>query len=275
MKLFIACLLALPLFASALTNSTPALETEFDSVVSVNSDQLSDGQRFPGYCNATMIHPRVLISAAHCWASTYQLRDQRLNYQFGQYIYKTQPDGKQKRIGYATKLKGTAKVQFYFTRSLTQQLNSNRQGHIDPNNDIAIAVLSEPIAGADIFGLTEVISKSEHLGIQSRLTQYWPTVVSINYTTEMSTDTRKKMTLNQASANGGHYTSNSSSRVEEGDSGAPLIVRIGKSWKVAGVVKGRAETIFSNWDVYTMADNKLCDIASQITDPEIKKAICK
>lgn len=275
MKLLIASLLALPLFASALTNSTPALEAEFGSIISINSEQLSEGQKFPGYCVGTFIHPRVIISAAHCWASTYQIRSSDINYQFGEYIYKTQPDGKQKRIGYATKLKGTTKARFYFTRNLTQQLNSNRQGQINPNEDIAIAVLNEPIAGAEVFGFTEVVSQSENNGIKNNILGYWPSVISVNYMTEMSTDTRRKITLNQLENNGGHYTSKSSSRVEEGDSGAPLLARIGKSWKVAGVVKGRAETIFSNWDVYTMTDNKLCDIAAQITDPEIKKAICK
>ena len=97
------------------------------------------------------------------------------------------------------------------------------------------------------------------------MTQYIHSVVTINFFEQMSTDTKRIATLDQLTFKSSHYfTSKSIARVQAGDSGGPLFTRVGPNWKIVGVVKGKASTFFSNWDVYAATDSNLCEIGEGV-----------
>ncbi len=105
---------------------------------------------------------------------------------------------------------------------------------------------------------------------------YAPKIVTINFWVESSSDTKRSASLdNLKYSAAGFFTSVATSRVEEGDSGAPLLVSINGEWKLAGVVKGRGQSIFGNWDAMTAADSKLCSIATQTKSVELQSLLCQ
>ncbi len=263
--------------AKALTNSLPAVSDEFTPMVQI-SPYVKDGNggSFQGFCNATFIHPQALITAAHCLADAYQLRMLKMKIQFGKYKYVTKPDGTVKRIGYGlTQTIEPNAQQFLFSAGLKRRLDSGSQVNISPAEDLAFIILPEPVEMPDGIPVAKTASQQELRGLFNSLTSYQPTVLTVNFLAEISTsDTKRSAVLNNMSASTGSWTSNSRSRVEEGDSGASLMARIGKEWKIVGVVKGHAQTVFSEWDVFSAADNKVCEMSQMISNPEIKAALC-
>lgn len=261
----------------ALTPSSPALDPHWDSVVHIKTEARDQqNSEAPSYCNATLLSPRILITAAHCLSHAEVLKSRFIEVEVGAYKYVTRPDGQTVRIGYVKKIRQTFRAQFFFTPELLRSLNSSGlKTKITPAHDIAIVLLESPLAVDSQFQFATVIPAGELNSIKSRLSQYHPTVVTVNYLTEMSTDTRRFADLNAIKWDTSrHYTSRSHSRVEEGDSGAPLFIQTGSQWKLIGVVKGRAETIFSSWDVFGTVDTNLCSIA-QMVPQEFKALICK
>ncbi len=263
--------------AMALTNSQPALSDEFMPMVIIRpyvKDQ--SGVPMQGFCNATFIHPQALVTAAHCLAEAYQMRKMNMTIQFGKYKYVTRPNGTVVRVGYATlQTIDPIAQQFLFTNSLKRRLDSGSQVNIAPEEDLAIIILPTPVAMPEPIPYAKTASQQELRGLYNSLISYQPTVLTVNFMAEIRTsDTKRSAVLNSLQASTGSWTSKSSSRVEEGDSGAALLARIGKEWKLVGVVKGHAQTVFSEWDVYSAADNKVCEMSQLVSNPEIQTALC-
>jgi hypothetical protein len=262
MKNFILAVLFLSTFsAQALTNSTFADEPDFGTVVLLKNEALDeDGNSAPGYCVGTVISANIIVTAAHCLAQAEALGKKETAIQFGYYKYIQKPSGERVRIGYKTSHEIIDRPQFKFLPSVTDKIR--RQGTkavIAPGEDIAHIVLSKAL---DLAALaikpTPVVQMSEWNGMKNILTQYVPTVVTVNPIAEITTnDTKRKATLNNLKVLGLNIESRSGSRVEMGDSGSPLFVRISNEWKLVAVTKGVAKGYFDNWDMFTVVPGTL------------------
>lgn len=264
----------------ALTNSQAALSDELRSLVWIQTDAKypDDGDIGPAYCNATFVHPQVLITAAHCLRDAHLLKSFSVDIEVGRYKYVTRPDGTTVRVGYARFLKEKKPAKFIFTRSLTSKINAQGfKTQIGPQEDMALIVLSTPMTLPPEVKLMTVATQAEMRSIVSNITAYKPTVVSVNPIAAASTtDTKRFAELNVIKWNAaGYFESTSTSRVEEGDSGSALLMKTGADWKLIGVVKGRGQTVWSNWDVMTGLDQKACDMGQQIGNAELQATVCK
>lgn len=262
--------------AFSLTFSNAAPDTYWNHVVQIKTEGVDrDGTEVPSYCNGTLLSPKLIVTAAHCLVHAEVLKSFTVQVEVGAYKFMTRPDGQLARIGYVTKLKKSLPAQFYFTSAVKRKIASAKlKTQPGPGEDIALIDLSENLQLESDFVFAQIISNKDFQGSKNIITQYKPTVLSINFIEEMSTDTKRSAELNQLTWNSARYfTSKSNSRVQAGDSGSPLFARIGASWKVIGVVKGLASTFFSDWDVYASVDSNLCEISLSLS-PENKALIC-
>ncbi len=132
----------------ALTNSVPELSPVFQSGVLIKTDALQpDGEETLSFCNATFVHPRVLVTAAHCLQGAYILKSFNTEISVGYYKYITRPDGKTVRIGWVDVVKATAAGKFYFVGNLASSFNTSGMNvKIKPEQDIALIVLDQPFS---------------------------------------------------------------------------------------------------------------------------------
>lgn len=282
MKVILSVSLFLNLFigfqAWALTNSTPAESADAESVIFFSSNQYDSESKeeMPGYCNGNLIADRVMVTAAHCVFMAEALKSPEIEVQVGEYRYVKNPAGETRRVGYVTVSKEKINAQFYFTTDLKRRLDA--QGvrlKVGPSEDLAVVVFDRPLKLKPNFQFGSVASQRHIASVTANAISYWATVVTINPFAEITTmDTKKQARLDKMELDSGSLESRSTSRVEAGDSGAPLLARLGPQWQQIGVTKGRAETFFSNWDVFSILDNKMCNIAEQIADPQIKLRLC-
>lgn len=261
----------------ALTNSVPADSAQFDSIVFIKSEAPnSQGDTTPGYCNATLLNEHVMITAAHCVVLAYLSNYTKMTIELGAYRYHTKPDGTRTRLGYGAKKSITQDVHIELTANLKSRLASRgEKTNIDPKDDIAILWWNNSIPEASTLTFPELLSKVEYQNLLKNLPAATFNVVSINPFAEVrTTNTRKIAGLNNFKWTFSNYLqSKSTSRVEEGDSGAPLFATTNGKIKLFGVVKGRASTVFDNWDVYTSANLPICQLSFNLP-AEYKKNFC-
>lgn len=252
--------------AFALTNSTPALSPDWTNVMQISSGAPdSKGDTTPGYCNATLINKNVLITAAHCVVLAYISGMKKIDIEVGQYKYITRKtDGKVVRIGYAQKYKLTKNVNVELPRTLTDKIaRRGEKASIAPTEDVALLWWNEETPEFADIAVSDIVTPIEHENLIKNITQTSLSIVTINPFSEMSLDTKRMATLNNYKWSGYVY-SKSVSRVEEGDSGAPLFAMINGKFKIFAVVKGKASTIFDNWDAYSAVGPHLCQIANTL-----------
>lgn len=270
----LGALFSAPLFA--LTNSTPALDADWTPVVQIRTEAPdSSGESIPGYCNATFIAKNIVVTAAHCVKLAYISKDNLINVQVGYYKHITRPDGQVVRVGYVPKSKFDRHVNIELPKSLTDKIASRgEKAQIGPEEDFAILWWNEATPEISDMNFATPVTLAEHTQITKNIKAYPLKVVSINLFSEMSTDTKRMADLNNFKWNNGYVHSKSTSRVEEGDSGAPLFVTINGAKKIFGVVKGKASTVFDNWDVYPAIHSHLCVLNKKMpTDMKIKTCL--
>lgn len=264
--------------AWALTNSAPAESPDFESDIQIRTEGLDPtGDRVPGYCNAALVSPQALVTAAHCVKDAIVLKDTSTQIILGEWRYATRPDGKVVRVGYALKVGETVAARFFVLPSLARKIASQGfKTQIGPDEDVAVILLPQPLALKEGFRFAQVITNRDFRGITGSATTYLPTVVTVNPMAEVKTNDIKRMArLSSFDWSSGHFESKSSSRVEEGDSGSPVYVRIGKEWFLAAVVKGKAKSFWSDWDVFTGLDARMCQLAAQIPDASVRALVCR
>lgn len=252
--------------AYALTNSTPALSDSWMNVVQIRSDAPdSQGNDAPAFCNATLIHKNVMITAAHCVKLAYISGMKKIDVEVGQYKYVTRrTDGQTVRIGYAPKFKFSKNVNIELPRELADKIQRRgEKATISPAEDVAIIWWPEETPELNEIAVSEIVSPLEHAAVLKNFATTPFTVLTINLFSEPSLDTKRMSTLNKVKWSG-YVHSKSTGRVEEGDSGAPLFASFDGKLKIFSVVKGRASTVFDNWDAYSAINPHLCSMAKTL-----------
>lgn len=251
--LFASFLLSAQSFA--LTNSQPAENKLFDAVTLIKLSALdNDGIPTAGYCNATIISNRQLITAAHCVSHAWILRDGNIEIQIGSYKYKQTPQG-DARIGYFnTATLKDAHASFEIPASVERKLVRDKyRATIDPNEDHALITLSQNLDLTTLKITPIAIATPAEKDILQRQANAQLLVVSVNPIAEIATiDTKRQALLARTSWSSGYIESRSYSRVEPLDSGAPLFANIQGEWKIIAVVKGSAKSFFGQWDVFSL-----------------------
>lgn len=246
--------------ALALSPSTPELSSAHDAVVSIRHyapDQ--NGDDAAAFCNGTLLADNVLVTAAHCLKDLYFHPELTLQIDVGAYRYVNRPTGERVRVGYATAQSFQTKVTVRFLPALMRKMGSQgKKVRISPNEDVAVAYLRIPLELPSEFPYAQVLPSSQQSSFVRNPLARAPRVTSINFIEEMSTDTKRSALLNDLKISSNHLVSKSTARVAPGDSGSPVFVTQNGVLQLVAVVKGRAETVFSNWDVYTLTHSLLC-----------------
>lgn len=250
----------------ALTNSTVAESPEFTNVLQIRSDAPdASGESIPGFCNATLINQHAMVTAAHCIKLAYISGQKKIGIQVGNYKYITRKtDGKVVRVGYVVKHNLEKDLHIEVSRTLADKFSRRgEKATIDPSEDFAILWWNEELPEFADIQVADIVSPLEHNTIIKNIGQYIFQPLTINPFSEMSTDTKRMATISDLKWKG-YVFSKAISRVEEGDSGAPLFVKINNKLKVFAVVKGKASTVFDNWDAYSAVNPHLCQIAMNL-----------
>jgi hypothetical protein len=276
MKLFIILFIGLTK-AYALTNSVSEERIFFDNVLFIKSDAPdANGDTAPGFCNATLLSANVAVTAAHCVHLAYVSKQHNIEIQKGSYKYKTQPDGTKRKIGYVPNFQKTINVEIEFSSKLKDKFDrSGYKAKIGPSEDVAIIWWKDNIAELAQLDYAEIISPAEEKLVKSKLKNFQLMPVTINPFSEMSLDTKRSSILNNYKWTISNYIeSRSTTRVEEGDSGSPLFISLNQKLKVLALVKGKATTVFDNWDAYSPVTNSVCDIDTKMpTEFRIKNCL--
>ncbi len=250
----------------ALTNSTPAVAPNLNYVMQIMSDAPdSKGDTTPGYCNATLIHKNVMVTAAHCVFLAYISGEKKIQMDLGEYKYIVRKtDGQTVRIGYVLKSRVNKDTHIELPKSLVDKIaRRGEKATIGPDDDVALIWWNDDIPEFANVVPADVVTPTEHANIIKNITQTALNAVTINPFSEMSTDTKRMATLNNYKWSG-YVHSKSQSRVEEGDSGSPLFATVNGKSKIFAVVKGKASTVFDNWDVYAAVNPHICQMASTL-----------
>lgn len=232
----------------------------------VSSAPDSQGDKIAGYCNATLIHKNALITAAHCVKLAYLSGMKTIEIEVGQYKSITRKsDGQTVRIGYTPKFKFTKIVNIELPSSLIDKLKiRGEKESISPKEDIALLWWNDESGELSNIPVAEITGPDEHAAILKNFSQTSFTCVTINRIANMrSLDTKRISLLNDFSWKN-FVNSKSYSRVEKGDSGAPLFATVAGKYKVFAVVKGRGSTLFRNWDAFTAINPHVCQLAKNL-----------
>lgn len=242
----------------ALTLSHIASDPEWDSITWISTEARIENDPTAAYCNATWIANNLLVTAAHCISHAFVLGNKDIILELGSY----QKHGFR---GFAFIQRIETKAQFIFLPSLNHRLKQHGlKTRIHPIEDIAIIKLEQSINFPHLK-VAKLLPEKYFKSIKNNPAHYWPTLVTINlFETITHTNSRQLAKLDQLSWT--HYfKSTSTSRIAEGDSGAPLFFRVGSEWFIGAVVKGKGENYFNNWDAFT-AINPLHALIKSLKD---------
>ncbi len=255
----ILILVSLSATSHALSNSAPALDDNYNVMASIrNYAPDHKGDDAPAFCVGTLINDHEMITAAHCVKDLYFHPELTMQIDLGFYKYVTKPTGERVRIGHYQDMSFQRKVRIHFPESLKRKIAiSKKKVNIGPDEDVALIEFTQLELKREIPNVSIVSDNfMNELRINSK--KYSLTATTINFTEEMSSDTRRMAILNQITINNGHIKSTSSSRVQPGDSGAPVFYSNNLDLQLIAVVKGMAKTVFSNWDVYSFVHPFVC-----------------
>lgn len=266
------------LSASALLNSFEALHQGFDSVVlfSAPGFDVEANESFHGYCNGTLLSMQVMITAAHCVGQASILADQPLDIQPGQYVYLKKEGQPVRRIGWASKYRQQMHAKYYFIPSFQKKLDAKKlKASPGPSEDLAIVFFDKPLALPQDWPTAKLLNPIDHAAIVANLKDQNIATVSVNPASEIATnDLRRIAPITQIKKSFlGYFSADGRGRVEPGDSGSPLFVYSGKEWKILGITKGQAGNLLMDWDVYGLADHRVCQMIKKIPDGTAQ-AIC-
>lgn len=257
-------------YAKALTQSHPTNnEADFSAAVTLDLPLYVNGIKESGYCNGILLSSKIIATSAHCLAATARDGFKEITLSWGQYRYFAKPHFI-KRVGFREQYRRNHHVHaFYFKKDMVQAIKKKPNTfRIPPELDIALIELREaPDLNWNLIRLQKPwqIKKLQPQELQAR----FPRIVSINYLAEVTnTDAKKWAPLDQTFKLGSstYFTSKGSSRVEQGDSGSGLYFWHQGAWVLAGLVKGKAENLFTNWDVFTGFDAEICSLLKTLGD---------
>lgn len=271
--------------AFSITHSKPAYEDYFNFVVELNTIFYDkDNEEYPGSCNASFLNSRYLITAAHCLAGS-NLTKKETSVRLG--YYRTIKNNQGKIVPFFRISKVFQVKNAYFHPNISKSIRERKylkQGSIPIKYDLAIVELEESVNLAENkIAPVSVISDYEFAQVKKAPHLHNFVVVSTNLlgADSMATNDHRRFAefkniyidffMGYFSKYVISYRNNSNT--EPGDSGAPLLVRLTKyTWKIAGVVKGHADSYLLSKlgnsmlsrDAFATTENTYTDIVRTI-----------
>lgn len=223
------------------------------------------GEDFFGQCNGSLIAEDLVVTSAHCLAgSTTVLHTGKVS--VGNYIKKNYANGNTSNYYYRD-LDVIGIKNVYFPKSVDQKIRTGTMtsvNSISANDDIALIELERPVDTSKVaVQYVNYVTPAEYQKIAQNISAYQFIALSTNMVTESTMDTKRYAPIGKMSLNGllnqayavPMWSSDMYHQVEEGDSGAPLLVNVGREWKLFAVTKGtKRDSLSSYLELWTGED---------------------